>query len=312
MCYSPTIEHVFYRGFGPFKLAAGPRFPDRLTLAPGIARSVGIIIEMEVQIMRNNTIFGRSPGSPLGSISEKVNGNQRAMRQLAIGAILILALFAFEMFNFDTTRFALQSLLGDIRFVGFAWATILAVAFCAIDFAGLSRLFTPENGRNEPKEIWYLTGAWLLGATMNAVMTWWAVSTVLISHPVGNEVLSREQLLTIVPIFVAVLVWLTRILFIGSIALAGEKLLHGDRSQGSSRPPANVPASREDQLAQAKFAQSNSKSASQSRSTVDLASPPPPVQQQPTRVNRRPPRPVINGVQKKAYSGAQAGGRQRR
>jgi hypothetical protein len=149
-------------------------------------------------------------------------------RQLIIGIILVLALFAFEMFNFDTTRYALESLLGDVRFAGIAWATILAIAFCAIDFAGLARLFTPERGMNEPKEIWYLTGAWLLGATMNAVMTWWAVSMTLLNNPIGNEVMSREQLIKVVPVFVAVLVWLTRILFIGAISMAGERLLHGD------------------------------------------------------------------------------------
>ena len=35
----------------------------------------------------------------------------------------------------------------------------------------------------------------------------------LLNNPIGNEVMSREQLLKIVPIFVAVLVWLTRILY---------------------------------------------------------------------------------------------------
>ncbi|MCB9006283.1 MAG: hypothetical protein H6656_02705 [Ardenticatenaceae bacterium] len=42
-------------------------------------------------------------------------------------------------------------------------------------------------------------GAWLLGATMNAVMTWWAISLTLLTHDFGNEVLSREQLLRWVP-----------------------------------------------------------------------------------------------------------------
>ena len=142
----------------------------------------------------------------------------------AIGIILIVALVAFEMFNFDTTRFALQSLLGDVKFIGLPWAAILAIAFCSIDFAGLARLFTPEQGHNEKKEVWYLMGAWLLGATMNAVMTWWAVSVTLLAHDFGNEVLGREQLLTMVPIFVAALVWLTRILFIGAFSVAGEHL----------------------------------------------------------------------------------------
>ena len=67
-------------------------------------------------------------------------------------------------------------------------------------------------------------GAWLLGATMNAIMTWWAVSLTLLENPVGNAVLSSEVLLKTVPIFVAVLVWLTRILFIGALSVTGDHL----------------------------------------------------------------------------------------
>ncbi len=151
-------------------------------------------------------------------------------RRVVITSLLALALLAFELFNFDTTRYALISFLGDIRFLGIGWATILAIAFCAIDFAGLVRVFTPETGRNEPREVWYLMGAWLLGATLNAIMTWWAVNLALLNHNFGNEVLSRDELLRYVPIFVAVLVWLTRILFIGSLSMAGEKLL-GQRDE---------------------------------------------------------------------------------
>lgn len=160
----------------------------------------------------------------------------RSPRHLVIGVILLTALLAFELFNFDTTRYALNSLLGDVRFIGIGWATILAIAFCSIDFAGLARLFTPERGRDEPKEVWYLMGAWLLGATMNAVMTWWAVSLTLLDHPLGNEIMTREQLLQVVPIFVAVLVWLTRILFIGSLTVAGEHFFAQDTQSAPSRP----------------------------------------------------------------------------
>jgi hypothetical protein len=167
----------------------------------------------------------------------------RSARHLVIGVILLTALLAFELFNFDTTRYALESLLGDINFLGITWATILAIAFCAIDFAGLARLFTPERGREEPKEVWYLMGAWLLGATMNAVMTWWAVSLTLLNHTLGNEIMSREQLLLIVPVFVAVLVWLTRILFIGSLTVAGEHLFSPEQVNANTAvPKANVPA----------------------------------------------------------------------
>lgn len=160
-------------------------------------------------------------------------------KQAAIALIMAVALLAFEMFNFDTTQYALANLLGDVAFLGLRWATILAVAFCAIDFAGLVRFFTPEKGRDEPKEVWYLMGAWLLGATMNALMTWWAISLTLLNHQFGNEVLSREQLLQIVPIFVAVLVWLTRILFIGGITLAGDHML-GDLRASITRTAAPV------------------------------------------------------------------------
>ena len=155
-------------------------------------------------------------------------------KHAVIGVILMVALFAFEIFNFDTTRYALDNLLGHVSFAGLGWATILAIAFCAIDFAGLVRLFAPESDGEQPKEVWYLMGAWLLGATMNALMTWWAVSLTLLNHDFGNEVLSREQLLRAVPIFVAVLVWLTRILFIGAITMAGEHLL-SFASTGSGR-----------------------------------------------------------------------------
>jgi hypothetical protein len=164
-------------------------------------------------------------------------------RTAVIGVILIVALLAFEIFNFDTTRYALQNLLGEVQFLGLRWAAILAIAFCAIDFAGLVRLFTPEQGADEPKEVWYLMGAWLLGATMNAVMTWWAVSLTLLNHDFGNEVLGREQLLRWVPIFVAVLVWLTRILFIGAFSIAGEHIFDfggKNKSVPAAKPQASA------------------------------------------------------------------------
>ena len=132
--------------------------------------------------------------------------------------------------------------------MGLGWATILAIAFCAIDFAGLARLFTPQKGEDEPAEVWYLMGAWLVGATMNAVMTWWAVSLTLLNHQLGNEILDREQLLRFVPIFVAVLVWLTRILFIGSLTVAGEHMfdLHGtsdQKAKSNAKPKSNTSGS---------------------------------------------------------------------
>ncbi len=135
--------------------------------------------------------------------------------------IILLALIAFEIFNFSTTEFALTDVLGDLSFAGWHWATILAVAFCAMDFAGIARLFGSPQGKDQPAELWYLLGAWLLAATMNAILTWWAVSLALLEHAqLGNEILARETLIRGVPIFVAILVWLLRVLLIGTFSLS--------------------------------------------------------------------------------------------
>lgn len=183
-------------------------------------------------IKASGSTFGFSTASSRGLLSRKA----------IIAAILAVALVAFEIFNFDTTQFALTNLLGEVSFAGVMWATILAIAFCAIDFAGLVRLFTPERGRQEPKAVWFLTGAWLLGTIANAIMTWWAVSLTLLSHEFGNEVLGREALLRYVPVFVAALVWLTRILFIGAFSVAGEDVLGIVRDQNKPERPVEAPA----------------------------------------------------------------------
>jgi hypothetical protein len=175
----------------------------------------------------------------------------RLRRGLVFGVIIVTALFAFEVFNYSTTDFALSDLLGDLKFMGIRWATILAIAFCGIDFAGIARLFTPSvgPGRNTApaqNETWYLFGAWLLAATMNAMLTWWGVSLAVLGHQtLGNAVISRENLLRIVPIFVSVLVWLIRVLIIGTFSVAGDRLFSQDdqRTSAPVRAPVKVSTS---------------------------------------------------------------------
>lgn len=166
-------------------------------------------------------------------------------RGFAFGLIIISALLAFEIFNYSTTEFALADLLGDLSFLGISWATILALAFCGIDFAGIARLFTPEEGANELHEVWYLFGAWLLAATMNAMLTWWGVSIALLNHEsLGNAVVDRETLLKVVPLFVAILVWLIRVLIIGTFSVAGERLFSQTESYSSTNGSARLQQSR--------------------------------------------------------------------
>lgn len=168
-------------------------------------------------------------------------------RGLLFGVLIITALLSFEVFNYSTTEFALLDLLGDLRFAGIRWATILSIAFCGIDFAGIARLFTPEQGAEEPAEVWYLFGAWILAATMNAALTWWGVSIAILNHAsLGNEVIGRAALIRVVPIFVALMVWLIRILIIGTFSVAGDRLFsQSDRRSRSTsaRPAASRPVS---------------------------------------------------------------------
>lgn len=158
-------------------------------------------------------------------VFHEVLGNIRP--GIAFVLMIFGALIAFEIFNYSTTDLALSDLLGDLTFAGLHWSTILALAFCGIDFAGIARLFTPEQGMEEPKEVWYLFGAWMLAATMNATLTWWGVSIAVTSHSAqSTSVIDPKTMVTVVPVFVAIMVWVIRILIIGTLSLSMDRLIH--------------------------------------------------------------------------------------
>ena len=187
------------------------------------------------------TTYRRNAGDGLAAIFK----GRRISRGAAWGVMIIGALLAFEVFNFSTTEFALKDVLGDLKFAGLRWATILSIAFCGIDFAGIARIFTPERGQDEPTEVWYLFGAWLLAAAMNAMLTWWGVSIAIISHNSlgAGSVVSNATLTKAVPVFVAIMVWLIRVLIIGTFSLAGDRLFSQDsrRSFSTARPQSQQP-----------------------------------------------------------------------
>ncbi len=160
-------------------------------------------------------------------------------RGAVFGFILVAALLAFEVFNYSTTQFALADILGDLRSAGMRWSVVLAVAFCGIDFAGIARLFTPQQGRDEPTEVWYLFGAWVLAASFNAALTWWGVSVAIINHRAAGGILVGETTLTrVVPVMVAIMVWMIRVLIIGTFSLAGENMFSMAEDQPARRPSA--------------------------------------------------------------------------
>ena len=161
-------------------------------------------------------------------------------RGVIFGGILLLALFAFEIFNYSTTAYALTDMLGaNLRFLGISWATILSIAFCGIDFAGIARLFTPQQGQDEPAQVWYLFGAWLLAAAMNAILTWWGVAVAVRSHQeLSTLIVGQGTITKVVPVFVALMVWLIRVLIIGTFSMAGERLF--SLAEVRSGMPANT------------------------------------------------------------------------
>jgi hypothetical protein len=166
-------------------------------------------------------------------------------RSKIFGVMIIGALLAFEVFNYSTTEFALNDVLGPLTFLGIRWATILSIAFCGIDFAGVARLFTPEQGADEPAEVWYLFGAWILAAAMNATLTWWGVSVAIANHiSQGTMVMDSSTIQSVVPIFVAVMVWVIRVMIIGTFSLAGERMF----GQPSNRARRVVPQQAQQQI----------------------------------------------------------------
>ena len=146
-------------------------------------------------------------------------------RGMIFGLIILCALLAFEIFNYSSTLFALSDILGNLAFGPLRWASILAFAFCGIDFAGIARIFTPEQGRDEPAEVWYLFAAWFLAAAFNASLTWWGVSVAILQHPAAGGVLLGASTMTkVVPVFVAAMVLLIRVLLINSFSIAGDRI----------------------------------------------------------------------------------------
>jgi hypothetical protein len=152
----------------------------------------------------------------------------RVDRITSTATLLLVGWALFEVFNFATTEFALKDIMGDLSFLGVRWATLLALAFCVIDLAGIARMFTPEQGRDEPVEVWFLFGAWLLASALNATLTWWAMSVAISGHSaLGAAVVGQKAMMNAVPVVIAILVWLTRVMIIATFAFIGDKMWAG-------------------------------------------------------------------------------------
>jgi len=188
------------------------------------------------------TAYRNNAGDGLSALFRGFMRGRRFNRGVAWSLMILGALLAFEIFNFSTTQFALADVLGDLAFGSVRWATILAIAFCGMDFAGIARIFTPEQGADEPKEVYYLFGAWLLAAAFNAMLTWWGVAVAIVNHASlsNGAVVSNETMTKIVPIFVAGMVLLIRVLIIGTFSIAGDRMFSAQGQTAHNNNPRPV------------------------------------------------------------------------
>ena len=143
--------------------------------------------------------------------------------------MIILALAGFEIFNFSTTDFALRDILGNQGSGMLAWPMVLSLAFCGMDIAGIAKILATPRENSDQKTSWYLLGAWVLAAAMNTGLTWWGISVSIYNQPARAVMLMDPMTyVTVIPVLVAVMVWVIRVLIIGSLVTSFDEVIKGD------------------------------------------------------------------------------------
>lgn len=171
------------------------------------------------------------------------NGN----RAMIFGLILVIAALAMELSNYLSTRIALDDIMGFAAMSIFGyivrWSAVLSVGFVLVDIAGLARIFTPETGRHEPKEVWILFAVWLFAAIADAVLTWWSVSLAMMASPSAMS-FRYPAFNQVVPVAVAVTELGIRVSLINTLAVWGDRLFTAKPSGASPASRPNAPSNR--------------------------------------------------------------------
>lgn len=73
------------------------------------------------------------------------------------------------------------------------------------------------------------------------MLTWWGVSVAIMNHnALGGVLVGQATMTRMVPIFVAVIVWLTRVLIIGTFSIAGDRLFTSAEAHAYQRPASRL------------------------------------------------------------------------
>ncbi len=121
---------------------------------------------------------------------------------------MIAMLVVFELFSYSSDEKGMMYILGRA-----SWSVLLAFSLCAIDFAGLARLFLPDASDLPQGPFWMLAGAWLLTAVWEMFLTYIVIAdhmtvTSATSTLVQAGIITYKTYTTSAPIFFAVLEWL--------------------------------------------------------------------------------------------------------
>ena len=165
-------------------------------------------------------------------ITNQLFKDVRARSNSLYMAVIVLALAAFEIFNFSTTDFALRDILGNQGSGMLAWSMILSLAFCGMDIAGIAKILASPKEDAGNRSSWYLLGAWVLTAAMNAGLTWWGISVAIYNQPAhAVMIIDPMTYVTVVPVLVAVMVWIIRVLIIGTLVTSFDLVLKGNKQK---------------------------------------------------------------------------------
>lgn len=149
------------------------------------------------------------------------------------GLFILLSLTAFEMIMFSSTRQGILSMLGQPT-----WATTLAFAFVAVDFAGVGLLFFGGNSLSDrDNSVWMVTGAWLITAFGDTYMTYFNVASSMLARTnhimVTSGIISVEAFTKTIPALVAAAIWLAQVGLVHSLNMAVAELMSGGRRRNT-------------------------------------------------------------------------------
>lgn len=155
-------------------------------------------------------------------------------RRVAKGTItlilLLVGLFVFELFNYHTSRIALDDIFtafGAVTLGGrtVTLGTLLAVGAAMIDIGGILRIFTPEqNHKNEPDWVRSAYTFWLVATVINTGLTYWVTRLGLESaRRIPPELADSRMYIAMV---IATFVWIIRYSLVRNVATTGDKYFH--------------------------------------------------------------------------------------